>query len=284
MKQMDLIVQKDRELAKLNDTIRNLEERLANVNILLGGKDEALKNKDNEIKRIKDESNKSDRVIVKTVRVTDNRNSPYPYCNDKSEKEEITYKNFDLVKQELKTEVENKTKKNISELENTQLDLEIKIESLEKEISRKVNVVEAEARRRLNKLNEEHKEEVEDLKEEITKIKKNKTEQQLEEARTKEMEHLEITIKFLNKRLDLLRSKNWFVRLINDMFGKEADVSLELEELKLKAEVLKKQADAAYAVNQRYSGKKVHYDGSTYSSYADPYSAYRVYGMPCYGG
>ncbi len=164
MKQMDLIVQKDNETKRLNDTIRNLEERLANLNILLGGKDEALKNKDNEIKRVKEESKDSQKVIIKTV-----SKGSGPWGSPLEETKRVNLKD---VEDDVKKAVEKETKKSIAELENTQLDLEIKIESLERELSRRnskwnadLEDMESKLKRKHEKVVDGYKEEIEDLKE-----------------------------------------------------------------------------------------------------------------------
>ena len=249
MKQTDLIVSKDNEAKRLQDQILTLTERIANLNIALGAKEEALKSKDNEIKRITEESKKSDKVIIKTV-----KHGPYGV------KEDTTYSNLKDVESEIRKEVETKTKKSISELENLQLDLEIKIESLEKELQRKDKVVRAETeewedktRKRYNKLIEAHREEIDELKEQIQKVKKNKTEEELEKARKAELDNLNITVDILTQKLALLKGKSWFARMIDKFTGVEARMELELEELRLKANVLSSQANAAAYSHQRYS-------------------------------
>lgn len=249
MKNVDLIVNKDNEAKRLQDQILTLTEKVANLNIALGAREETIKNKDNEIKRITEESKKSEKVIIKERKAG-------PYGPD----EKITYSNLKDVESEIRKDVEKKTKKSISDLENLQLDLEIKIESLEKELGRKDKVVRAETeewedktRKRYNKLIEAHREEIDELKEQIQKVKKNKTEEELEKARKAELDNLNITVDILTQKLALLKGKSWFARMIDKFTGVEARMELELEELRLKANVLSSQANAAAYANQRYS-------------------------------
>jgi chromosome segregation ATPase len=261
MKTVDLVMSKENEVKRLMETIQNLNERIASLNISIGAKTEALKSKDDEIKRIKDESTKSDKVIIKSYPKLDcNGCMRCPHCNYQygrpmttcnncgKETAIVTYSNLTDVTSEIRKDVEKTAKKSISELENLQLDLEIKIESLERELTRKDKVAnnnqeewEERSRKRYNKLVEAHREEISDLKEELQKVKKDKTDEQLEKARKEELATLKTTIETLTKRIDELNKVGLGRRILNSIFGFKAKVEAAtvVEEARMVADRIK---------------------------------------------
>ena len=233
MKQTDLVVQKERELANLRIEMANLEARIASLNSALGGTKEALKSKDNEINRLTEESKNSEKVIVKTISL--NR---LGYA-EKSPK--LEYTNLKDVESEMRKDIEAKLKQSISDLENELLDSLIRIETLDREVARSTkrnnNVVEEEqdkARKKFGKLEAAHKEVVNDLKEELIKVKKDKTDEQVEAKRKEELATLNETIDKLTKLLDESNKIGWFKKLTNKLFdrGTRKQVIKELEEAK----------------------------------------------------
>jgi len=233
MKQTDLVVQKERELANLRIEMANLEARIASLNSALGGTKEALKSKDNEINRLTEESKNSEKVIVKTISL--NR---LGYA-EKSPK--LEYTNLKDVESEMRKDIEAKLKQSISDLENELLDSLIRIETLDREVARSTkrnnNAVEEEqdkARKKFGKLEAAHKEVVNDLKEELIKVKKDKTDEQVEAKRKEELATLNETIDKLTKLLDESNKIGWFKKLTNKLFdrGTRKQVIKELEEAK----------------------------------------------------
>ena len=236
MKQTDLVVQKERELTNLRIEMANLEARIASLNSALGGTKEALKSKDNEINRLTEESKNSEKVIVKTV--TPNLKFD-PYGRAVGPK--IEYTNLKDVESEMRKDIEAKLKQSISDLENELLDSLIRIETLDREVARSTkrnnNAVEEEqdkARKKFGKLEAAHKEVVNDLKEELIKVKKDKTDEQVEAKRKEELTTLNETIDKLTKLLDESNKIGWFKKLTNKLFdrGTRKQVIKELEEAK----------------------------------------------------
>ena len=246
MKQTDLIVQKDKELQNLRIEIANLHERLNELNRTAGAQKELIKVKDNEINKLQDESNKSDKVIVKTIRTGNMGMLRGP------EKVETTYVNMKDIVQEIRKDIEGKTKKNISDLENEQLDLEIRVETLQKEVDRVKKTSyqtyeesEEKLRKRYNKLIEGHREEIDTLKEDIQKIKKDKTEEQLKAKREEQVAELDLIIENLEVQLKEATKVGMFRRFLNKLFNIPVDIKAnqELELAKLKRKLYKTEVE-----------------------------------------
>jgi DNA repair exonuclease SbcCD ATPase subunit len=221
MKELDLLVQKDVDLKRATDHVTTLLEKIANLNIAIGAKEELIKSKEKEIKRIEDESKKSEKVIVKSYPLIDSSGrtkcpicgkSDYStetcgYCNTK--KVVITYTNLQEVEASMKSEIEKNLKKSLSEAETSKLDLEIQVEELNKKLERKEKTMkndmeefEDRTRKRYNKLVDGHTETIEDLTEELAKVKKNKTDEEVERLRKEDFNTLKTTIEKLQKEID----------------------------------------------------------------------------------
>jgi DNA repair exonuclease SbcCD ATPase subunit len=277
MKNVDLILSKEQEAKKLQDQINTLNEKVANLNIALGAKTEVLKSKDDEIKRIQEKSKESDKVIIKETPTRSSNGRVYcPSCGNLTSTitnncgycgkslVSTTYTNLSDVTSEIRKDIEKSTKKSISELENIQLDLEIKVEDLTKQLARKDKVAnsnqeewEEKTRKRYNKLVEAHRDEISELKEEIQKIKKDKTDEQIEAKRKEDLVTLKTTIELLTKKLEASEKVGLIQRILNKLFNIPAKKQAvkELEEARMAADKVKFFADQQEArlYNRPYS-------------------------------
>jgi ribosomal protein L37E len=256
MKELDLLVQKDADLKRATDHVTTLMEKIANLNIALGSKDELIRSKEAEIKRIEDESKKSEKVIVKTYAIADsNGRTKCPHCGKSDytdyknncghcgkDKVTTTYSNFKAEESAMRSEIEAKLKKSLSEAENTQLDLEIQADELKKKIERVNKSIsvdntewEEKTRKKYLKVVEAYDDEIKELKDEIVKVKKNKLDDELETQREDDLMTLKTTIERLTKEIEEpVRTGNWFYRLIStfvDTSAKKQAIK-ELQEAK----------------------------------------------------
>ena len=250
MKQTDLYVAKEQEVKRLNDQVLNLTEKINNLNILVGSKDELIKSKEKELQKelelVKDQS----KVIIETPsgtttyrcercgHITTEFRNWCPKCDNKMIQKvtpKVTYKNLDTELVEIKKTIEKQMKKSVADLENTQLDLEIKIEGLEKELERKQKIYNSEVSdlqdknmKRITKIREECNEKVDELTEELRKTKKHQTEEELEAKRKVEILELKTANELLTKKLIAAEKTGFIHRLINKLF----DLSLRKQALK----------------------------------------------------
>ena len=254
MKELDLLVQKDADLKRATDQVTTLMEKIANLNIAIGSKEELIKSKEKEIKRIEDESKKSEKVITKTYPSMDSSGRyKCPNCGksnysstkcDFCSKDMLvtTYSNLKVEETAMKSEIETKLKKSLSEVENTTLDLEIQVEELKKKVERKEKVVkndmeefEEKTRKRYNKLIEGHQEEIDNLKDELSEVKKNKTDEEVERLRKEEFITLKTAIEKLTKEIEEPKTTgNFLWRLMSKFIDTSArkQAIKELQEAK----------------------------------------------------
>jgi rubrerythrin len=222
---------------------------------MIGSSKEIIKSKEEEIKRITDESKKSEKVIIKEYPKADDcgifrcpycgsrQSRPFDTCpNCHKETAKITYSNLKDVTSEIRQDIERTMKKSISELENLQLDLEIKVEDLTKQLTRKDKTFNAnqeeweeKTRKRYNKLVEAHREEYEKLEEKYNKLKKDKTDEQVEAKRIEALNELKTTIEKLTKKLEEVEKVGLFRRIMNKLFNIPArkEAIKEIEEAKI---------------------------------------------------
>lgn len=246
MTKTDVLVQKDQEIKRLNDQILNLTEKLANLQISLGSKDEVLRSEKKRLEKELELAKEEQRVIIKSSSNTATKkqyicnNCGYitsashtygcPSCGSRNgytlvspATDKIEYKNLDVELAEIKKTVEKQMKKSVADLENTQLDLEIKIESLENELKRKDKKHNAEVddlqTKNLERINK-YREEIKELEQKIVDIKKDKTEEQLEAKRKEEVEKLKAANAKLIERVVEAEKLGFWTRLVNKLFGK----------------------------------------------------------------
>jgi len=241
MNKTDILIQKDQELKRLNDQILTLTEKIANLQISIGSKDEVLKSKVHELERELELAKDQQKVIVgSTEQITEkycsncgytgNTTSSYcPHCGQflskRTKSGKPIYKNLDSELANIRKDVEKQTKKSIASLEDLQLDLEIKIETLENEAKRKdkrhSNEIEDLQSKNLDRINK-YKEEIQELREEMNKIKKNKTEAELEAKRLEEVEKLKAANELLVTKLAEAEKLGFWRKLFRKLFVERA--------------------------------------------------------------
>jgi len=233
MNKTDILVNKDFENSKLNEKIKSLQDKIDNLNLALGSKEELLKWKDAEIKKIKEENTNKEKVIIKQPI------SPYcsncgnsfsghkcPICGTIREYKTIETRNLDEVYELIRKEATAELKKTISELEDVQLDLEIKIEKLENALKREKrnaadqkDEIEVNTRKRYNKIIKGYEEEIEELKALISDMKKNRTKEDKELINRIKLDVFEEKIKELTRILDEEREMSIWKRIFYGIFG-----------------------------------------------------------------
>lgn len=248
MSKNDILIKKDSEIKDLNEKILKLQEKINSLNVVLGSKDELLKWKDVEIQRIKDDKSNEEKVVIKEASKTcDNcgYNSPYsicPSCGRKKDYKVIEVKNLDEAITEINKKATNELKKTIAELEDIQLDLEIKIEKLENTIKRERKAfsnekeeIESNTRKRYNKIIKGYDEEIEELKELLNKTKKRNTEEDqklLTDLKIKILEEENVKLLHLLKEEKKL---NFWNKLWYKLVGAETIARKEFEKEKMSA-------------------------------------------------
>lgn len=250
MTKTDILVQKDQEIKILNDEIRNLTERIANLQISIGSKDEVLKSKVAELQKELELAKDQQKVLItsedtitkyecprcRTISIKLNNDScmncGWFGLKTITGKGGNTYKNLDDVTTKIQTDLEKKFKKSISELEDKQLDLEIEIETLHNESKRNGkrhnNEIEDLQNKNLDRINK-YKEEIVELKDQLEKIKKNKSEEYLEVKRKDEITKLKDANEKLLKALAEAEKVGFFHRLWNKFINKSVKVQAAKE-------------------------------------------------------
>lgn len=281
MTKTDILIQKDQEIKRLNEQIYNLQERINSLNISIGSKDEVLKSKVKELEKELELARDQQKVIITSE--SDNSNNTYvcsncgyttntsrSYCPNcgysgsifKSFKNtKTTYKNLDTELSNIKRDVEKQMKKSVASLEDIQLDLEIKIETLENELKRKDkkhnSEIDSLQSKNLDRINE-YREQIEDLNSEIIKIKKNKTEEELEAKRQEEVIKLKDANTKLVEKIAELEKVGFWRRLWNRIFIDRIARRQAIVEV-LKANQLTKKLEATREYNWNRSGNSTSY-------------------------
>ena len=225
--------------------IISLEKEVVNLNQTIGAQRETIHTLEEKNLELRAQHAKELLDAKKRVIITTRREYEGPFGPTIKEVRDVKYENLDDVVETIKKEESKKLKIDNSKLENELEDLKLSKEKTDKELTRlqkhfedRITEAKSDVRERYNKILEGSQKEIETLKEELQKVKDNKTDSEIEEARKQEIITLKERIHELETELSAASSINLFRKtwnkLTNNLARKQA--LKELEEKKERIE------------------------------------------------
>ena len=234
----DLMIEKVLELTK---DLTNANSKIDGLNREMGSKNEYIANLDKQIQEL---NSKQPEVRITTQKTYDQWGDPH--FDDK-----VEYFNLELVKSNLKKDLDKEYNSKIEKLEkdlkNTLKTLEGKDEEIEKirksydseraNIRQDYDLKSQELDREYRKKNDKKNQEIKELQEELEKVKTNKTDEELEKQRNEEILKLKLQIKELKKQIEEFLSFNIFKRTWYAITNKAVRVAAEKEVIEREREI-----------------------------------------------